>query len=344
MKKTLITAAILAGTAGMTSAAHAQSSVTLYGVMDMGYLYTKTEGLKARNALDSGLQSDSRFGLRGSEDLGNGLKANFLLEAGINADDGTTSQSGLFNRQSWVGLSSATLGEIRFGRQFILGSQFFTNIDPFGTTFRQAGMGSTFIAANQVRNSNSVMYFTPTWNGFQAAVGYSFNRSSSETPVAGTNNRAITSGLRYANGPVEVALTYDQVEPATGGGVGRSTQLGGTYDFGVVKLHAAVADQRKVAVNVGDVPGWNGVLAEKTLSYMVGASAPVGPGSLFGSYQKAKDWDIKGFSVGYTYPLSRRTNAYAFFSNVDNVGNYGTAATNGDRTTRQFGVGLRHMF
>ncbi|AZG10459.1 porin [Pigmentiphaga sp. H8] len=341
MKKTLIAAAVLAGMAGT---AHAQSSVTLYGIMDMGYLYSKTEGMKARNALDSGLQSESRFGLRGSEDLGNGLKANFLLEAGINADDGTSSQSGLFNRQSWVGLSSNTLGEIRLGRQFILGSQFFTNIDPFGTTFRQAGMGSTFIAANQVRNSNSVMYFSPTWNGFQGAIGYSFNRSTNESPVAGTNNRAITSGLRYANGPIEVALTYDQVEPSTGGNVGRSTQLGGTYDFGVVKLHAAIADQRNVAVNVGDIPGWNGRFAKKTLSYMVGASAPVGTGSLFGSYQKAKDWDIEGFSVGYTYPLSRRTNAYAFFSNMDNVGHYGSAVTTGDKTTRQFGVGLRHMF
>ncbi|GAA4329776.1 porin [Pigmentiphaga soli] len=344
MKKTLIAAAVLAGL-GAAGAAQAQSSVTLYGLIDAGYSWSKVEGQKSRNAIDSGLASESRFGLRGTEDLGNGLKANFLLESGFGVDDGSTSSSNFFSRQSWVGLSSDSFGELRLGRQFILGTSFFTGIDPFGTTFRQAAMGSTFIAADQIRDSNMAMYYTPTWSGFQAAIGYSFNRSSNEVPRTGANNRAITSGLHYANGPLEAALTYDQVEPATGGGVGKSTQLGAAYDFGVVKLHAAVADQRNVAVNVGDAPTGltNRIFSDKTISWMVGASAPIGNGSLFGSYQKAKDWDIKGFSVGYTYALSRRTDAYAFYSDIDNVDNIGRSAAS-DISSKQLGVGLRHRF
>ncbi len=343
MKKTLIAAAVLAGI-GAAGTAQAQSSVTLYGIVDAGYLYSKTEGQKARSGIDSGMQSDSRIGIRGTEDLGSGLKANFLLESGINVDDGTTSQSALFNRQSWVGLSSDRFGEIRVGRQFILGSSYFTGIDPFGTTFRNAGMGTTFLAANQVRDSNSAIYYSPTWYGLQGAVGYSFNRSSNEVPTAGRNNRAITSGLHYASGPVEVALTYDQVEPATGGGVGRSTQLGGTYDFGIVKLHAAVADQRNVAVNVGDTPTSIVPFGNNTRSYMVGVSAPIGNGSVFGSYQRTGNWDIKGFSLGYTYALSKRSDLYAFYSNIDNAGAVGRPINGEDLTSRQLGVGMRHMF
>ena len=342
MKKTLIVAAILASAVG--TAAHAQSSVTLYGLVDAGYLYSKTEGQASRNALDSGGQSESRFGIRGTEDLGGGLKANFLLESGINVDDGTTSQGGLFNRQAWVGLSSNQFGELRLGRQFILGSAFFTSIDPFGTTFRQAGIGSTIIGANQVRNNNTAMYFSPNFAGFQGAIGYSFSRENQEVAGNGNNSRAITTGLRYQNGPIEAAVTYDRLDPAGGGANGISTQVGGAYDFGVVKLHAVYADQRNIAVTAGSTltPSANTPFATNTKSYMLGVSAPIGNGSVFASYQKATDWDIKGYSVGYTYALSRRTNAYAYFSDIDNVGS--RQSVSNDISTRQAGFGLRHMF
>lgn len=345
MKKTLIVAAILASAAG--TAAQAQSSVTLYGLVDAGYLYSKTEGQSSRNAIDSGGQSDSRFGIRGTEDLGGGLKANFLLESGINTDTGSTTGSSLFNRQAWVGLSSTQFGELRLGRQFILGSAFFTSIDPFGTTFRQAGIGSTFAAANQARNDNTAMYFSPNIAGFQGAIGYSFNSAGQEVAGNGNNNRAITTGLRYQNGPVEAAVTYDRLDPANGGSNGISTQVGGAYDFGVVKLHAAYADQRNMSLaNAAAGSSGNAVaptgFATNTKSYMVGVSAPIGAGNVFASYQKAKDWDIKGYSVGYTYALSRRTNAYAYFSDIDNVGS--RQSVSNDLYTRQLGVGLRHMF
>lgn len=338
MKKTLILAAILASAAGT---AQAQSSVTLYGLVDAGFLHSKVDGQSSRNALDSGIQNDSRFGMRGSEDLGGGLKANFTLESGINVDDGTTTGSGLFNRQAWVGLSHSRFGEMRLGRQFILGSAFFTSIDPFGTVFRQAGIGSTVIAANQVRNDNTAMFFSPNFGGLQAAIGYSFTRSGQEVPGNANNNRAVTTGVRYNNGPIEAAVTYDRLDPGTGGANGISTQVGGAYDFGVVKVHALYADQRNIAVTAGTAatPATSVPFASNTKSYMVGLSAPIGAGRVFGSYQKAKDWDIKGYSVGYTYALSRRTNAYAFFSDIDNLGS--RASVRNDIGTRQAGFGVR---
>jgi predicted porin len=345
MKKTLIVAAILASAVG--TAAHAQSSVTLYGLVDAGYQYSKTQGQASRSAIDSGGQSDSRFGIRGTEDLGGGLKANFLLESGINVDDGSTTGSSLFNRQAWVGLSSTQFGELRVGRHFILGSAFFTTIDPFGTTFRQAGMGTTFAAANQARNNNTAMYFSPNFAGFQGAIGYSFNSNAQEVPGNANNNRAITTGLRYQNGPIEAAITYDRLDPANGGSNGIATQVGGAYDFGVVKLHAAYSDQRNMNLaNAATGSSSNAVaptaFATNTKSYMLGVSAPIGAGNVFASYQKATDWDIKGYSLGYTYSLSRRTNVYAYFSDIDNVAS--RQSVSNDIATRQAGFGLRHMF
>src|SRR5690606_1129817 len=134
MKKTLLAAALLAGFAG---AAHAQSSVTLYGIVDVGVGGNKLHdsaagGDDARYGLMSGVQSGSRWGLRGSEDLGNGLRANFQLESGFdvaNGRQGPGSQEGrLFGRQAWGGLSGAW-GEVRAGRQVTVAAGYFAFTD-----------------------------------------------------------------------------------------------------------------------------------------------------------------------------------------------------------------------
>jgi predicted porin len=113
MKKALLALAVLAAFAGTASA---QTNVTMYGVLDMA-LQHENDGVNSTTALDSGIQSGSRLGFKGTEDLGGGLKANFDLEAGVNADTGTSSQGGiLFGRQAWVGLSGG-FGSLRLGRQ-----------------------------------------------------------------------------------------------------------------------------------------------------------------------------------------------------------------------------------
>ena len=165
MKKTLLAAALLAGFAG---AASAQSSVTLYGVVDGGLRYQQV----SRNNLDGtnnfgvayGQQSGNRFGMKGVESLGNGNNAIFMLESGFDLGNGTSQQGGrLFGRQSWVGVQNDAWGEVRLGRMLSLTTDYLVNaVDPFGAGFGQLNMGNAFTSGNTLRLDNVLMYKTPT--------------------------------------------------------------------------------------------------------------------------------------------------------------------------------------
>jgi predicted porin len=356
MKKTLLAAALLAGFA---SAAQAQSSVTLYGLVDVGYVYTKSDGRKSMNELASGNQSGSRWGLQGAEDLGGGLKATFLLESGFDESTGQSLQgSRLFGRQSWAGLSGG-FGDIRFGRQVTVTSEFFGAVDPFGAGFNAANLGNTFVAMDTVRTDNTIKYISPNFGGFQAAINYSANNDGQEqgglSNAPTTNNRLAGAALRFSNGPLLVAASFDTVNYAGTADTAKVYQVGGVYDFGVVKLHAAFANQKDIGTSflTSGVPaGIAGAAFDDTKAYMLGVTVPLGNGSLFGSYKRASDWDVKGWQVGYTYDLSKRTNVYTYFAAVDNLNfttaSGGTGVSRGgvanDNDTKQFGVGLRHKF
>ena len=223
MKKTLLAAALLAGFAGV---AQAETSVTLYGIIDTGIGYNKISGAKDGNAakiengsrfgMINGVQNGSRWGLRGSEDLGDGLRAVFTLESGFDSGNGKSGQSSrLFGRQATIGLASDSWGQLDFGRQTNIASKYFGSIDPFGAGFGQANIGTAFSAANKQRYDNMVMYQTPSFSGFQFGIGYSFNADDTKDAQTGfrtaDNTRAITTGLRYVNGPLNVAFSYDQL-------------------------------------------------------------------------------------------------------------------------------------
>lgn len=353
MKKTLLAAALLAGFAG---AAHAQSSVTLYGIVDVGVGGDKIESAAgedpSRYGLLSGVQSGSRWGLRGSEDLGNGLRANFQLESGFDvtsgrglANDHSLQGDRLFGRQAWAGLSGAW-GEVRAGRQLTVAADYFAFTDPFGTGFRQAGAGSTF-SSNSPRNrvDNTLAYFSPRFSGFQAGVGYSFNQTGGVAANDEQNN-LVSVGLKYANGPLGVALTYDRAllgddtlwNAATDGHDPYNVQLGGTWDFNVVKAYAAASYTKHGYTT----DATNTFEDENIKSYLVGLSAPIGNGSLFGSWQRADfsaaDNKRDIFSVGYTYNMSKRTNLYAYYSYADE------AFFDDQYESSAYAVGIRHRF
>ncbi|XOT94945.1 porin, partial [Alcaligenes pakistanensis] len=130
-----------------------------------------------RTGLINGIQSGNRWGLKGSEDLGDGLRAVFVLESGFNLGDGNSAQGGrLFGRQATLGLAGDSWGQLDFGRQTNITSKYLSAIaDPFGGGFDQANIGGAFTSANTVRYDNMVMYQTPNFSGFQFGVGYSFN-------------------------------------------------------------------------------------------------------------------------------------------------------------------------
>src|SRR5690625_3337157 len=226
MKKTLLAAALAVGFAGV---AQAETSVTLYGVIDTGFGWheekTKVRDLdtgasetikRTRTGLHDGTsngQAGSRWGLRGTEDLGNGLRAEFQLESGINVTNGGFQQGGrYFGRQAWLGLASDSWGSLRFGRQHNVGTDFMLGmIDPFGGGFGLANGGDAFRAINTNRMDNTVKYVTPNFSGFQFGLAYSFNHDGAQgwkyKGDDDPNTRAISTGIRYANGPLGVALT-----------------------------------------------------------------------------------------------------------------------------------------
>ncbi len=389
MKKTLLAAALAVGFAG---AAHAETSVTLYGIVDAGIGYQKVEGTvidpttgvplnidSKRTGMISGINSASRWGLRGTEDLTEDLQAVFVLESGFDLGTGTGRASyaddtdRLFGRQATVGLQSNSWGRLDFGRQSNIASKYFAPVaSPFGVDFGQAGAGATFSAAGDLRYDNLVMYQTPVFSGFQAGVGYSFNASGNQgfdTGDGDPNTDAVTAGLRWTGGPLNVALTYDQFRSPDTSPVDvtvRSYNIGASYDFNVVRLHAGWGQTRNgwfQGIPFGDLDTTGALVYNDGMrvnSYTVGLSSQLGNGNLMASWGVADPTDSgsgafsggpngvvgypvmdnkqQTFSLGYTYALSKRTNVYAIGSYAKDV------AFQDDLDSTLVGVGVRHQF
>ncbi|MFT4437137.1 porin [Caballeronia sp. 15715] len=208
MKKTVLA---LAATSLFSGLAHAQSSVTLYGIIDEGFDYTSNSAGHASYQLVNGMAQGSRWGLRGAEDLGGGLKAVFWLENGFNVNTGTLGQGGLgFGRQASVGLSSNRYGTFTVGRQY--DSLFSTYLGP---TTANGNWGGLLLAHpydndntdGTFRNNNSVKYDSPNIGGFQIGGTYGF---SNGTDFADNNSYSI--GAKYTNGGLLVAAAYLRAE------------------------------------------------------------------------------------------------------------------------------------
>ncbi len=341
MKKSLLALAVLGAFAGT---AFAQTNVTVYGLVDAGLTFQGGGANGSETKLATGVQSGNRLGFKGTEDLGGGLKANFQLESGFTIDDGVSGQGGrLFGRQAWVGLSGG-FGAVGLGRQYTPLFIAVDSIDPFGTGL--AGATTNLMYVGGVRANNAITYSTPAMGGFSANLLYGLGE------VAGDNaaNRNLGISVGYANGPVSAVLAYESQADATNTNKNKATFLGGTYDFGVAKLHAAYETEKL------DIAGAD------FRDYMLGVSAPLGAGTIMASYIQKKDRvdgsDAGGkqFAIGYTYALSKRTNLYTSFAQINNdsagqntvcdATNCGgpTTAPNPGENSRAFNVGIRHKF
>lgn len=348
MKKSLVALAVLGAFAG---AASAQSSVTLYGLADIGFYRVdpKAPNAATTNSIASGIQSGSRFGLRGSEDLGGGMRAVFQLENGFSVDDGTLGQGGrLFGRWAWAGVAGS-FGEFRLGRQWAMGFEMFGEVDVFGTGFNDAGLQSTMSSANAIRLDNMVAYRSPALGPVRINAGYSFQAAGAEVAGSGANASVSTLGARGAFGPVVLVGTYEAINNPSGAPDAKHTQLGAVIDVKVLKIHAAWASEKNQITGFGPR---RGNLAQvvagsenKAMSYAIGATVPVGSGNILFQYQN-RDMDIetptiqdhRTMALGYTFPFSRRTNMYAYFADTEQKNIQSTS----DR--KELSVGLRHTF
>ena len=198
----------LVGATIFSCVAHAQSSVTLYGVLDDGINFTSNAAGHHAFTMVSGDTSESSFGLKGVEDLGGGLSALFTLENGTNLNSGSLNEDGrLFGRQAFVGLSSTQVGTISLGRQYDAAVDMWSQ-------FTAAGNFLGDLAAHPFDNdnadydyrfNNSVKYVSPTIAGFQAEAMYGFSNSTNFAA-----NRAYSAGVTYASGPVSAAAAYSR--------------------------------------------------------------------------------------------------------------------------------------
>lgn len=342
MKKSLIALAVLAA----SGAAMAQSSVTLYGIADAFVGSTETQiagiGQRQTNVSTSGVNG-SRWGLKGSEDLGGGMKAIFTLESGFNLDTGAQKTAGsLFDRQAYVGLQSG-FGTVSVGRQYSaydnLQGATNHNYDAFSFNARSGVNGG--VAANGIvdytnRISNSVAYATPDFGGFSGAVVYGFGENKNTAlNVNGDATDSASVHIKYANGPILVGYAYQQDKLAAVGGVqdkNKYNLVAGSYDFGVAKLTASYNTAK------------NNVLKDK--EGQIGVSVPFGAAAISAGYARSKseglgtEYTGKGYSVLATYALSKRTGLYLGAQNTKAHIAFAAAETE----TTVYGLGVRHSF
>jgi len=310
MKKSLIALAVLASVAGV---AQAQSSVQLYGIVDLSMV--KDKGVSAQ--MLSGAVSGSRWGLKGSEDLGGGLKANFLLEQGFAADAGTAGAGTAFSRQSYVGLSSG-FGEVRFGKIWTAYDDISGATSPvFDSALspNNAVWASTGYNANP---ANGFYYATPAMGGLSGAVSYALDE------VAGNaiSSTATAFHVKYEGGPVYAGFAYQAEDQ--GAATKKFTRLNGSYDLGVAKV---LAGYGKVSLT--------GTPSVTDLS--IGADVPLGSSVVlsagYASSKASGGVKLSAFSVGAAYLLSKRTTVYGGYLDTKNVG-----------PDSRIAVGLKHTF
>lgn len=374
MKKSMLALAALSAFAG---AASAQSSVTIWGIVDATYAIGN--GQTDRTQLTNSGYNSSRLGFRGVEDMGGGNRAGFWLEAGVNNDNGSfgttntnnqsTGASGgggmTFNRRSTLSWGGSW-GELRLGRDYTPHFWNHTVYDPFGTN----GVGTSQLLNSSlggpttVRASNSIAYiFGQNFNGnslgpgkgVHAFVQYYLGENNTGTGTPATNNdgKGFSFRVGYDAGPLSVALASGSTkyaQTATAGKI-KSTNLGGSYSLPVAKISAEWSKD-SVASSAGSIAG---------KGYLLGANVPLGTNEIRFAVSNYKiegpgtafDGKANKFALGYVANLSKRTALYATYARVSNSGastqalNGATVVANGavgDRNSTGMDFGIRHSF
>ncbi len=342
MKKTLIALAVLA----TSGAAMAQSTFTLYGVADVNVERQKG-GTSSVNQLSSGGLNGSRWGLRGAEDLGGGLKGVFALESGFSIDTGKMAQSDrLFGRQAFVGLEG-NFGSVRLGRQYTpIGNV----ADVFGTKpYDVNSVLPTLAAGDAYRTDNAITYKTPSYSGLTVEAQYSFQVNGAETNTGTSPKQGRHFGLNgmYANGPITLGLGYVGLEDTASATAGEQKAneilaVAG-YDLGVAKIMGQFSQTDLDTPNNMKV-------------YSLSAAFPFGAATITPGIALAQDVlpgtkgngmsDATLFTLQATYELSKRTALYSnltFVSNDDGA-SVGFNTPVAGKDSNAFQVGVRHRF
>lgn len=343
MKKTLLALSLLTAFAG---AASAQSSVTIFGVIDANLRQIDNNGVKVRQLGTDGLSS-SRLGFRGTEDLGGGLKAGFWLEAALNPDDGTINSSGKFwHRRSTVSLEGG-FGEVRLGRDFTPTYTAIGAYDAFGDngvgkiTNLQSRLTGTVNTTS--RADNEVQYFLPK------DIGGVYGNLAVAAGEGTVGNKYVGGRVGYAGGPIDVSVAHGQTDANATEDKYKATTVGAAYNFGFLRLLASYSQFK--------------FLVREEKLFNVGATVPVGASGLIrASYGRAdlsggaagsttaNDADADLLAIGYVHNLSKRTALYGTYAQISNKGaqtfavGTTTPALPGGKKSNGLELGLRHSF
>ncbi|TSE34515.1 Outer membrane porin protein 32 [Tepidimonas fonticaldi] len=314
MKKTLIALAAVAA----TGAAFAQSSVTLYGVADIGLQDTNAPGTKLKlNSSDTMNNGISRWGIRGTEDLGGGLKAGFNFEAGLSLDDGKTGQSGgnYFSRAAYMTLAGG-FGELSLGRRLNPAFNTAEAWELTGVAMYSAVSSQFGDALRGFRYSDMIMYTSPSFSGLTVQFGHVLK---GDAGVGAINDLS----LRYAQGPLSVAFDYNKQSNVKG----NNKHLGASYDFGGFKVAGAWIDPAGAAKG-----------------FSIGGSTTVGTVTLTADFVRDTEYEDTDFVLEAKYPLSKRTFAYAAYLQDGKKKNGAFNAATVGKNVNGFGLGIRHNF
>lgn len=371
MQKKIIALAV----AGLAStAAFAQSNVTIYGIADVNVQQTRSNGNLTQTAVGSGGLSTSRIGFKGVEDLGNGLKALFVLEYRLDLDknvtiggnyvddiNGTTPNASGPARQQLVGLTGG-FGTVAAGRLQTTAFDWQSKYITLGATafdgYNKMTGNYRINLTNDSRAANAVAYISPSMGGVTVALNHAFALEQATTATA-NNISATLIGVYYDNGPLSIGFVGEKLQ---GGGASEAAEatdlaLGASFDAGFAKFTGTYQTTKSNANGAtGDAAKFNSV-------YHLGAQIPVSAkGAVHVQWAQGTnksnthvgDDNGKGLSVAYTHALSKRTTAYAGIGYLDNSG-AGTSYTYGTNTNRVgtgqdggssniIAAGVRHTF
>lgn len=338
MKKLAIAAAL----AALTTTVSAQG-VSVYGVLDTGFQSYDAGSEKVTRAVDGALAT-GRLGFKGSEDLGDGLKANFQLEGKLtpsNGNLGNTTDNQVFDREAWVGISGR-FGDVRMGRQDVSYAQ---DID---TGLSQAGnLGSFAVNGTDFElgkdQSNVVKYTTPTIGGFTGQIGRATNAAGSTTDA---NTDQTSAHVKFERGNLRLHAGYQKTDSATKDAERDFRAYGVSYDFGLAAVSYVYGE--------GDVSTTGDVKSKgQVASIKIPVTSTV---AVHGVYATAKDGaqatdgEGKGYTLAVTKALSKRTTLYAAYTSVDNEANARmamtgtTAPATGGVDTSATTFGISHAF
>jgi predicted porin len=337
MKKSLIALAVLGGFTGM---AVAQSSVTLFGTLDVNARWVKNDGGGNRKTMGTDGINSSAFGVRGIEDLGGGLRAGFHLESAVNPDTGTSNATRFWHRRATVSLLGG-FGEVRLGRHLTPSFLSYASFDPFGTN-GVGNAGNVHFFGGQitaVRSDNAFQYFLPS------NIGGVYGNVM-VAPGEGAAGKLYGGRVGFAGGPFNVSVGYSQQDVVPGGAdKWKAASVGGSWNFGFATLMGFFNSEK-----IDLVP------EQKEKRWLVGATFPLGQGEIRTSFTRS---DLSGtgiasndadqVAVGYVYNLSKRTALYATGSRINNKGTRATAIPGGPGLTpggKSNGIegGIRHFF